>query len=61
MGLSVFLWCLFYFSTFLCLMCHGKISHKATCRESIHRDLYTHDRDYHYEMDDHTLYTMFWP
>ena len=63
LGLSVLLWCLFYFSTFLCLMCHGKnIGHfpiKEICHESIHRDLYTHDKDCHYGMDDHTLYTMF--
>ena len=67
LGLSVLLWCLFYFYTFLCLMCHGKnmgyFSIKAICHEFIHRDLYDHDKDCHCEMDDHTLciITMFWP
>ena len=63
LGLSVLLWCLFYFSTFLSLMCHGK-KHgpmgyfliKTICHEFIHRDLYAHDKDCHCEMDDHTLY-----
>jgi hypothetical protein len=32
---------------------------KAICHESIHRNLYAHDKDCHYEMDGHTLYTMF--
>ena len=30
---------------------------KTICHESIHVDLYTHDKDCHYEMDDHKLYT----
>ena len=67
LGLSVLLWCLFYFSTFLCLMCHGK-KHgpmgyfliKAICHEFIHRDLYAHDKDCHCEMDDHTLYIQYY-
>ena len=65
LGCSVLLWCLCYFSTCFCLMCHGKnmgyFPIKTICHESMHRDLYTHDKDCHHDMDDHTLYTMFWP
>ena len=42
-------------------MCRGKnmgyFPKKTICNESIHGDLYTHDKDCHYEMDDHKLYT----
>ena len=60
--LWVFLFCfgVCFISLLFCVWCawqkHCYFPIKAISHESIHRDLYAHDKDCHYEMDDHTLY-----